>query len=345
MWKKIRFVLTLLYARILKKNIPVCVGLHVTNRCNFNCIYCYGNYPEKHEEEIKTPQILRLIGELSAMGTSWLTISGGEPLLREDIELIVDEIKKQKLICSINTNASLIEKKIEVVKKIDYITLSIDGDEAANDANRGSGTYKSIMKGIDCLQKNNISFDAVAVITKNNVGSIETLLELAEEKGFCIEFNFLQDQDVKEQDHSNFVLSDEEIKETLKKLIQYKKEGRPIFYALSSRQYALDWPVSYQEKILFRDVDGFSPMECSMGKLMCHIDVDGKVYPCIQLAGKFPALSYAEHGFKKAWENLAEKRNCRSCYAVCYAEFNQILSLTPKVWMNTVSQMIRNNFY
>ena len=84
---------------------------------------------------------------------------------------------------------------------------------------------------------------------------------------------------------------------------------------------------------------GFDYLPCYMGRFMCHIDADGYVYPCIQLAGRFEALNFKETGFKKAWENLVNKK-CKTCYAVCYNEFNQIYGLKLDVWWNNIKNIL-----
>lgn len=342
MLNELRFAKGVIAAQILRKAIPLSVGIHVTNRCNFRCIYCYGGYSEKKTREFTAEEILGLIDELKALGTLWITLTGGEPLLREDIELIIDKIKKENIICSINTNASLIKNKITAVRKIDFVTVSLDGEGAANDMNRGRGSFKVIAEGIRCLKENKVSFDVVCVLTRHNMNHIGAMLDLAENLGFYVEFNFLEDQNITCQDHSSFLIEDEDMREITRKIIEYKKAGRPVFFTVSSRLYSLKWPLSYQEKIAFRDLANFKPIHCYMGERMCHIDYDGKVYPCNQLAGRFAALNFLESGFKKAWDNLQEKKNCKACYAVCFAEFSRFFALAPDVWMNNIVVALRN---
>lgn len=337
------FFSKLIKARILGKSIPLSVGIHITNRCNFKCIYCYGNYHSINKDYLSTEHILSLINELNNMGTKWITLTGGEPLLRDDIEIIIAASKQKNIICSMNTNGSLIRRKINAVKKLDYITVSLDGTKESNDANRGKGSFELAMDGIKCLKENNIKFDVTSVITKNNYNDIGEIFNFAKNIGFITEFNLLQEPNLKNYDDSAINLNDNEIRKILSDLIYYKKAGYPIFYATSSRKYTLKWPVSYKVKILYDKINNFRPMNCYMGIFMCHIDADGSVYPCIQLAGKFSAFNFVEVGFKKAWENLMPNKKCTACYATCYAEFNQILDLKLDVLLNIIKQKLRKS--
>lgn len=334
----------ILKGRIFNKNIPLVIGLHVTNMCNFNCVYCYGLYYDNKKEDFTTAEVLKLIDELSDMGTRYITLTGGEPLLRNDIEVIIDRIKEKNIICSMNTNGSLIGKKIHVVKKLDSITISLDGAEkATNDKNRGENTFVKIMEGIRLLKSNKIPFDSVTVVTKNNFRSLKKILELAKKEVFMAEFNLVQDQNSEINDAIKHQLPIREAKKVLRQLIQFKKEGYPVLYANSSREHALNWPFGYERKVFYGEIPkGFKYLPCYMGKFMCHIDADGYVYPCIQLAGRFPALNFKEVGFKKAWGHLEKSKRCKSCYAVCYNEFNQLYGLKKDVWWNNIRTLILN---
>lgn len=81
-----------------------------------------------------------------------------------------------------------------------------------------------------------------------------------------------------------------------------------------------------------------------MGRYMCFVDGDGLVYPCGQLIGSFPALNFTEVGFKKAWENLAKNKTCKTCYCPCFLEFNQVYGLKPNVLLSNAKREIKNLF-
>ena len=127
------------FSRLLKSNvtgasIPLTLTLSITGNCNFSCGYCYGDYnKEKSAADLTTDEWFSLIHEAANMGTKSIQLLGGEPLLRDDIDAIVDRIKSHRMICSMNTNGSLIKKYIETIKKLDNLTVSLDGRAEAND--------------------------------------------------------------------------------------------------------------------------------------------------------------------------------------------------------------------
>lgn len=334
----------LIKGKILGKNIPLTLSISITGNCNFRCSYCYGSFGNKKKDyDISTGEWLSLIEEAAEMGTKSIQILGGEPLLRDDIEEIINKIKGKHIICSMNSNGSLVKKKINVIKKLDYITISLDGIGEANDKNRGKGTYEVIWGGIRTLAENKIPYSLVCVITKNNINEIDALIEVSKGLRTSIEFNLLYEQNNIDNDYASaFQLSSQEIKNILTSINRYKNMGYPVSLSNKSRQYALNWLFDYSQKIVYDDLPaGFKCVPCYMGKFMCHIEYDGSVYPCSQLIGQFPAMNIREVGFKKAWENTRAMQKCKTCYSLCLNEINLLHALDFTVLYNTMKRKLK----
>ena len=67
---------------------PLSATLELTNRCNFNCVHCYINQPANDQvakqRELTTDQVKKIIDDMAEVGVLFLTLTGGEPLLRPD---------------------------------------------------------------------------------------------------------------------------------------------------------------------------------------------------------------------------------------------------------------------
>lgn len=333
----------LVKGRALKRNIPITVSLTITNRCNYKCIYCYGAYYDRTDKDVPLSVWLSLIDELAGMGTRMIHLGGGEPLLRNDIDQIIARVKGHGMICRINTNGALIPQKIDKLRKVDSICISLDGNEVSNDRNRGAGTFKEIIAGIKCSKANGIPTHVSATVTTNSIETADEVLALAKEIGFMVEFGLPYEQTTSNKDIPEVQIYDEKMRGFLKKILEYKAQGHPIFYSDSTYEYALNWPVSYKTKLLYDDVpQGFKKIDCYMGKYMCFVDGDGLVFPCGQLIGTFPALNFMEVGFKKAWENLEKNKKCQTCYCPCFTEFNQLYGLKLGVITNNAVREMKN---
>ena len=177
--KYVRFFLAIVKGHITKKRVPILVTLCVTNHCNIRCKYCYGEFYDSKEKDFKKEEIFALIDELSAMGTRYISINGGEALLRNDIEEIVDKIREKNLLCHISTNGTLVKRRLSAIRKIDSVAISIDGKRESNDLNRGAGTFDQIIEAIKLLKREGIHFHTHTVITKHNKDTWEEVIDLA----------------------------------------------------------------------------------------------------------------------------------------------------------------------
>lgn len=340
-----RFLARLLYSKICHKPSPLLVTFSLTARCPFDCVYCYGNYKSRHaqEEEITTEQALQAIEELADMGMSFLQLSGGEPLVRDDIDLIVDKANELGITLGISTNGSLVEEKIKTIKKIKTICISYDGEEQSNDANRGKGTYRIIMRAISAAKQAGVNVHTYTTVNKNNLRSIESIIEFSRKFNIYAEFGFPVVRSLKnDQDYQGLDLDIEEFRSAVEKLLHYKKRGYPILFSAKVMEMILKWP-DYSQKIY--DSEGnvpFQHIRCYAGRHMVFIDCDGKVYPCIQFIGNFKALDFREAGIKRAVEHSA-RHNCKACYLMCVNDFNLMFGLDHSVLYNYLRITLEEN--
>src|SRR5580700_10308881 len=95
-------------AKALKLEIPLNVQLDLTYRCNERCVHCYLDH-EDHGE-MTTAEIKKLLGELAAAGVFFLTLSGGEILLRRDFFELLAFARGLAFVVKLKSNAILIRE-------------------------------------------------------------------------------------------------------------------------------------------------------------------------------------------------------------------------------------------
>lgn len=106
---------------------PLLVHIIPTRRCNLACTYC--NEFDDVSKPVPTEEMFRRIDRLGAMGTAIITISGGEPLLHPDLDLIIQRIRKNGIIAGLITNGYLLTAdRIERLNRagLEYLQISID---------------------------------------------------------------------------------------------------------------------------------------------------------------------------------------------------------------------------
>ncbi len=134
--------------------------LYTTNKCNLNCPHCYMFSGRKNEDELSTDEILKLFQDFRNSGGHNVTLSGGEPTLRADFDLLVKSAFDLGLKVRVLTNGSLLtENRIENISPyLDSIQISIDGfSEISDSAIRGKGHFKKAMSAIDSLITKGVS--------------------------------------------------------------------------------------------------------------------------------------------------------------------------------------------
>ena len=100
-----------LWARVLRIGVksllstshPILAQIIPMRRCNLSCAYC--NEYDSVSKPVPLPIMLRRVDHLAELGTSAVTISGGEPLMHPKLDLIVAHIRKRGMIGTLVSNA------------------------------------------------------------------------------------------------------------------------------------------------------------------------------------------------------------------------------------------------
>ena len=98
-----------------------------TRRCNLSCTYC--NEYDDVSKPVPTDTMFQRLDDLARLGASIITISGGEPLLHPDLDLIVAHIRKRGMIAGMITNGYLLTaERIQRLNRagLDHLQISID---------------------------------------------------------------------------------------------------------------------------------------------------------------------------------------------------------------------------
>jgi MoaA/NifB/PqqE/SkfB family radical SAM enzyme len=112
---------------VISTRHPLLVHIIPIRRCNLACTYC--NEFDDFSKPVDTAEMLRRIDRLGELGTSVVTISGGEPLLHPDLDVIIARMRKNGILSGMITNGYLLTKdRIERLNRagLEYLQISID---------------------------------------------------------------------------------------------------------------------------------------------------------------------------------------------------------------------------
>jgi len=166
----------LIKARLFKIKAPLAVSWTLTFRCNQRCLYCgiwkCGCY------EMTTSEVLSRMAEFIKLGTKWVSFTGGEPLLRDDLGEFIKFGKEKGAYVSLSSNGALIPEKIEQLRCVDRVKLSLDGPRSVHDYIRGQGSFDKVMQAIAVCGEKRIPVILLCVLSKYNLNSVDYLLNL-----------------------------------------------------------------------------------------------------------------------------------------------------------------------
>ena len=172
-----------------KRNPPGPVVIwNLIRRCNLTCKHCYSISADKDfAGELSAAEVYSVMDDLRDFGVPVLILSGGEPLLREDIFDIARYAKKKGFYVGLSSNGTLIdETNIEKIAAIgfDYVGISLDGIRETHDEfRRKAGAFDTSLHGVRLCRDAGIKIGVRFTLTQDNAHDLPALLNLVEEEG------------------------------------------------------------------------------------------------------------------------------------------------------------------
>ncbi|MCZ7676178.1 MAG: radical SAM protein [Roseovarius sp.] len=159
---------------------PYLVALNLTRRCNLACAHCYldaGARAATDPEELGTDEVRALIDDIAALGgETMVVLTGGEPLLRRDIEPIAAHAAGLGLMVVVGTNGMALTRwRVATLQGagVAGVGISVDSlDPERHDAFRGlPGGFARTMDGIDNCRRAGLGFQIHFTVTDDTAGN------------------------------------------------------------------------------------------------------------------------------------------------------------------------------
>jgi heme b synthase len=314
-----------------KKNELRLVAWEMTRSCNLNCVHCRaaaerGPYPG----ELDTGKCLEILEQIAQVGQPIVILTGGEPLLREDVFDLAQHGTRLGLRMVMATNGTLVTPEIAERMKssgIKRVSVSIDGASAEehDQFRKVPGAFDASLESIDWLKKAGIEFQINTTVTRHNVHQIRDILDLAVKLDAVAHHIFLLvptgrakemvDQEIDAQEYEKLLRWFYEMRNQVP--LHLKATCAPHYYRIL-RQEAH----ARGEKVNF-DTYGLDAVTrgCLGGTSFCFISHDGIVQPCGYLelnSGDLKKSSFGEvwrdsQIFKRLRDFSAYEGKCGRC--------------------------------
>jgi radical SAM protein with 4Fe4S-binding SPASM domain len=158
---------------------------NLTKACNLSCKHCYSSAGKREEGELTHEEVVSLVHRLPSVGVRFAILSGGEPLLREDIFKIARLLKGTGIKTYLSTNGLLVKEYIREIKDVfDYVGISIDGEPEVHDLFRGRrGAFEESLRAIRACLDEGIRVGLRFTLTPATAKSLPFIFELVEREG------------------------------------------------------------------------------------------------------------------------------------------------------------------
>jgi MoaA/NifB/PqqE/SkfB family radical SAM enzyme len=320
---KIVAVYAALKAKIFGKRTPLLVSWEITRRCNARCKYC--NTWNNASKELDTGAVISIIHQLGELGTRMINFTGGEPLLREDIGMILDCCHKNNISTSMNSNGSFVPQRINELNDLQALGISIDGPEEVHDRIRGEGSFRMATEALAVARDRGIRLRLLTVLSEFNLESVGFILKKSVEFDAPAIFQPATKLLLGANEANPIAPDVRRYREAIKELIARKKgrESRYIVNSISGLKFLYNWP-------------DMKRIQCLLNLITCRIESDGNVRICYRNHDQAVKIDEKQRCVKDAFSRLPFIY-CDRCCCAATVEMNCLLSLKLDAIFNTWS--------
>lgn len=327
--------------------LPRLIFWETTKRCNLSCLHCRAvpvtpqspvGYSAGGSLQLETKEVKAFIEELSTWAKPIFILSGGEPLLRQDIFELASFAANKGLSLALATNGTLITPEItKEIKKsgIKRVSISLDGasENTHDNFRRVKGAFNKSIQGINNIIKEGIPLQINTTVTKQNINELDNILKLTLKLKAVAWHIFLlvpvgcgleiapKEQITPQQYEDVLVWFYEKSKEAP---LQMKATCAPHYLRIVYQKAKACLPAGREEAVKPKlESQGMSATTkgCLAGSEVCFISFKGDVFPCGYLPLK--AGNIKEESFKEIWSNspvfqtLRDTNNLKGKCSIC----------------------------
>jgi radical SAM protein with 4Fe4S-binding SPASM domain len=278
-----------------KKARPIQALYELTYRCNHLCTFC-NNPLSRHGSELSTEEAFKVLADLKELGVLFVTLTGGEPLLRKDFWEIAQEARRLKLAIRVFSNAYLIDDAVaDRLKELAVVetSISIHGSrpEVHEKLTRIPGSFQRVIDAVRRLRARDMRVVLKTPVTRLNEDDLFAVKAIADEFGAYMVFDTTITPRF-DGDVSPLALAPSE------EFYQWfwGKKGAPLRHGVEPK------PKTYA---------GRDEMEgcCGTGRSGLMVDPYGNVYPCALWFRKLGNVR--EQRLTEIWDTSEELKRVR----------------------------------
>lgn len=169
---------------------PISTYVAVTKKCMYHCWHCSASeMMEQKHQDLSTVEVIQIVKDLQDLGVGIIGLTGGEPLIREDLEEVISTIDKRSMSLLFSNGYGLTAKRATSLKRSGLFGVAISFDSMApevHDAKRGyKGAYQIALEAIHHAKEAQLYTMGQVVCTREllQTGEIHEIAKFLKQKG------------------------------------------------------------------------------------------------------------------------------------------------------------------
>lgn len=287
---------------------PYLVALNLTRRCNLNCAHCYldaGTRDGGGPDELSTEEVKDLLDDIAALGDGVMVVlTGGEPMLRRDIEELARHATDCGLMVVVGTNGILLDDA-RVARLVDAgvkgVGISLDSlNPDYHDEFRGApGAWRKTMAGIDACRRAGLALQLHVSVTDDNACELDDMIGFARSVDALVLNVFFLVCTGRGEKVTN--ISRDSYEAVLRRVteaahdfddLMIRAKCAPHFKRMAI-ELDPEWPITLAH--------GYHAGGCLAGTRYCRVTPEGEVTACPYI--EEPVGSIRQKPFAQIWQN------------------------------------------
>ncbi len=293
------------------------LAINLTRRCNLRCAHCYldaATLERGSDDELDTEEVCKLLDEIAQRSTETMVVlTGGEPLLRRDLETLVEHGSQLGLFMVVGSNGVLLsDKRVKSLKAAGTMGIGISLDSLDPDHHnqfRGSPkAWQKTLAGMEACRRHGLVFQIHFSVTETNADEIPAMIDFARASGaWVLNFFFLV---CTGRGESMTDISPARYEQVLNQILQAQNQSQDLIirarcaphFQRIAHQHNPDSPLTRAE--------GYDGSSCIAGTHYCRITPEGGVTACPYIADEIDNIR--SKPFLDIWDNNAVFQQLRT---------------------------------
>ena len=281
-----------------------------TLRCNLSCLHCGSDcYTSSETKDMPHDDFLNVTQEIAQKFDAQkitVVITGGEPLMRNDLEMIGLQLRKQGFRWGIVSNALAMSQQrftSLVAAGMGALTISFDGlQDDHNWLRNNTLSFQKTLFDIEMASKETrLNFDVVTCVNKRNISKLPEIKQILKEKGVKAWRLFTIAPIGRATENKDLLIDNSEFK-TLMEFIKQARSDKEIKTSFSCEAYVGNYENEVRDAFFF----------CRAGINIGSVLVDGSISACPNVNHQFVQGNIYQNSFTEVWEEKFQKMRNRN---------------------------------